>query len=482
MIRFFKIMYFLSICFAFGLSTFAQNKKWSLDECINYAIEHNVQIKQYELEAQSAEINKQQNIGNFFPTINAEANHSWTISDQMNVTSLTTSVADSKTFQASNFGISIGVDIYGGMQNQNKLVKSRLALVAARYQVQKMKEDVALNVVNSYLQVLFNKELIKTNKVQLEFDQNQEVKTQELVNAGVVPAGDLLDVQATVAAANQRLIASQNEWVMAKLNLAQLLQIDDYENFDISDSDYEIKDELISSYTANEIKERAFESLTDIKTAEINVETAEKDVRIAQGAYHPKLRGFYNFGTNIYYQDRIVGQEILSSTSPIGYVEGTNQTVMQQNRMTVFGGPESFFTQFDNNKSSTFGLSLSIPIFNGMQVRNSVKLSKLALEQIQNEKEVAVLKLEQLVFKAYTDTESALKTFEASELTLNARERSLEYARERYAVGLINIFELNQNQNMYVAAQSDFLKSKYDYIFKTKILEYYFGIPLFKNE
>jgi outer membrane protein len=155
---------------------------------------------------------------------------------------------------------------------------------------------------------------------------------------------------------------------------------------------------------------------------------------------------------------------------------------MQQNRMTVFGGPESFFTQFDNNKSSTFGLSLSIPIFNGMQVRNSVKLSKLALEQIQNEKEVAVLKLEQLVFKAYTDTESALKTFEASELTLNAREKSLEYARERYAVGLINIFELNQNQNMYVAAQSDFLKSKYDYIFKTKILEYYFGIPLFKNE
>lgn len=470
------------MCLTSGISVFAQDKQWSLDECIDYAIQHNIQIKQYELEARSAEINKQQSVGNFFPTVNAEANHSWTISEEMNVTTLTNSVADTKTFQSSNFGISVGMDIYGGMQNQNKLVKSRLALLAAKYQVQKMKEDVALNVINSYLQVLFNKELIKTNKVQLEFDQSQETRTEELVKAGVVPAGDLLDVQATVAATKQRLIASQNEWVMARLNLAQLLQIDDYENFDVSDSNYEIGNELILSYTANEIKERAFEALTDIKTAEINVETAKKDVKIARGAYHPKLRGFYNFGTNIYYQDRIVGQEILSSASPIGYVEGTNQNVMQQNRMTVFGGPESFFTQFDNNKSSTFGLSLSIPVFNGMQTRNSVKLSKLALEQIQNEKEVAVLKLEQLVFKAYTDTESALKTFEASELTLNARERSLEYARERYAVGLINIFELNQNQNMYVAAQSDFLKSKYDYIFKSKILEYYFGIPLFKNE
>lgn len=479
MIKSLKIVCCVFALLGAGTGTFAQDKKWSLDECIDYAIRHNIQIKQYEIQEESAKVNKQMAIGNFLPFVNANAGHSWAISDQPDLAS---SVIDSKTIQATSFGIGVGVDIYSGMQNQNKLVKSRLAQVAAQYQLQKMKEDIALNVIDSYLQVLFNKELIKTNKVQLELDKSQEARTKELVDAGAVPAGDLLDVQATAAASNQRLIAAQNEWIMARLNLAQLLQIGDYENFDISDADYEIDNRQILMHTADEIKERAFETLTDVKTAEINVEMAEKDVKIARGAYLPTLKGFYNFGTNIYYQDRLTGQQILPSARAIGYVEGTNQRVMQADNRAVYGGPESFFTQFDKNKGSNFGLSLSIPIFNGMQTKNSVKLSKLALEQVENEKEATVLKLEQLVFKAYTDTESALKTFEASELTLNARERSLEYARERYTVGLINIFELNQNQNMYVAAQSDLLKAKYDYIFKTKILEYYFGIPLFKKE
>ncbi len=469
----------VGICFyLLPHATWAQENFWSLEKCIDYAIQNNIRIKQYELDEESAVINRDIAIGNFLPGISVNGNHSWTIADQPN---LVTNAIEKQTLQGSSIGAAVNVDIYNGLQNQNLLVKSRLAHLASQYRLQKMKEDIALNVINSYLQIIFNKELVRTNKVQLEYDESQATRTQELVEAGVVPAGDLLEANATVAVATQRLIVSQNELVMARLSLAQLLQISDYEAFDVIDKDYDVAESAVLIYTPDEIKSRAFEALTIVKNAETEVNIADRDLKISRGAFLPKLTAFYNFGTNINYQDRIVGMQSLGTTSTVGYVEGTNQRVVQNNTMGIIGGPDSFFSQFDKNKTSSFGLSLSIPVFQGFSVRNNVKLTKLKLRQIQNEREVVILNLEQLVFKAYTDTESALKTYEASIVSLKARTQSLEYAKERYAVGLINVFELNQNQNLFVTAQSDLLKSKYDYIFKTKILEYYFGIPLFKN-
>lgn len=462
-----------------GYKSYGQESTlWSLDKCIDYAIQNNIRIKQYELDEQSAAINKDMAIGNFMPNVDLSGNHSWTISDQPN---RTTSAIESQTIQTTTFGLGVNVDVYSGLRKQNTLVMARLSHLASQYKLQKMKEDIALNVINSYLQILFNKELVKTNKTQLEYDQSQEVRTQELVNAGVVPRGDLLESQATVAVDTQRLIISQNELVMARLNLAQLLQITSYESFDIVDKDYEVGESNMLAHTPSDITDRAIEALTDLKTADANVHIAEQEVKIAKAAYNPTLQAFYNLGTNINYTDRLVGMQPLSTTSEVGYVEGTNQRVVRANSMGVYGGPNSFFNQFSDNFNSNFGLSLRVPIFNGFATRNNVKLKKLVLKQVENEREVKTLNLEQLVFKAYTDTESALKKYEASNVSLEARKLSLEYAKERYSVGLINIFELNQNQTLFVTAQSDLLKSKYEYIFKTKILEYYFGIPLFKN-
>ncbi|MCC9042673.1 TolC family protein [Myroides sp. M-43] len=451
---------------------------WTLEKCIEYAIHNNIRIKQYVLDEQSAEINKDIVVGSFMPNVNLTGNHSWTISDQPNQQS---NQIENRTIQSSTFGVGVNIDIYNGLSKQNTLVKARLSLIASQYNLQKMKEDIALNVINSYLQILFNKELVKTNKLQLEYDKSQEVRTNELVEAGVVPKGDLLESQATVAVATQRLITSQNELVMARLNLAQLLQITSYESFDVIDTDYEIGQSRVLAYSPKDIASKAVDALTDLKTADTNVSIAEQEVKIAKSSYSPTLQAFYNLGTNISYQDRMIGTEILSSTSEIGYVEGSNVRVLRNNSMGIYGGPNSFFNQVNDNFNSNFGLSLKIPVFNGLSTRNTVKLKKLMLEQVRNEREVKALNLEQVVFKAYTDTESAMRKFEASNVSLEARKLSLEYAKERYSVGMISIFDLNQNQNLFVAAQSDLLRSKYDYIFKTKILEYYFGIPLFKN-
>jgi outer membrane protein len=451
-----------------------------LEECIDYAIVHNIRVQLTELQSQGAVVKKDMAFGQFLPVVSGNAQHSWTIGDGIDLSS---KEIINQTNQLTTFGLSANVTIYQGMQLQNKMVRARLEYLSSVYQVQKIKEDIALNVINSYLQIIFTKELVKTNQVQLEYDKEDEIRTTQLVQAGVVPAGDLLDVKANVANSNQRLILAQNELVMAKLNLAQLLQIKDFEFFDVIDSDYSIVPSKMLLENPKDIAVSAAEKLTTIKTAELNVEMAKKDLQIVKGTYLPTIQGFYSLGSTVNYQNRIVGN-VIDNNIPnvvIGNVEGTNQRVLAPNYTGVTSGPEAFFTQFSNQLNSNFGLRLSLPIFQGFAVKNNVKLNQLTLKQRISEKEVANLELEQQVYKAYTDTQSAYKAYEASNITLESRQTSLEYARERYKAGLISIFDLNQNQNLYVTAQSNLLKAKYDYIFKNKILEYYFGVPLFRN-
>lgn len=458
----------------------AQEKFWTLEECVSHALEHNIDIKQMGIDVERAELAKNIALGSFLPSVNANASHSWTVGLNQNIT---TGLLENQTTQFTSAGIDVGIDVFKGLQNQNQLSKARLAEIASKYQSQKLKEDVALNVINAYLQIIFNKEQVKNSKVQLDYQEKQENRTQELVDAGIVPAGDLLYVQATVAQTRQELIVAENAVLISRLALAQMLQIRAYETFDIADEVYEVAltDVLLNS--ASEIVEKAKQTQVDIQLAETNVHIAEKEVQIAKGAYLPQLRAFYSFATRAAYMDRISGMQINPDqpTQTIGVVEGTNQNVLQPNMQPIISGPESMWNQFDANKGQSFGLGVSIPIFNGLNTRNNVKMARLALNQKQNEKDLAELKLEQTVYTAYSDTQSALQTYEAAQVTLEARKRSLEYAKERYEVGLMNVFDYNQNQTLFSAAQSDLLKAKYDYVFKTKILEYYFGVPLFEN-
>lgn len=461
--------------------SWSQTKLWTLNDCVSYALENNLSIQQSLLEEERANINLNMAKGNFMPSVSANANHSWTVGLNQNIT---TGLLQNQTTQFTAAGVDVGVDLFKGLQNQRQLAKSRLQSVATLYQSQKMKEDVALNVVNSYLQVIFNKELVKVNKSQLDYQKGQEGRVSNLVNAGVVPSGDLIDVRASVAQANQQLILALNAVTMSKLALAQLLQLKDYENFDVIDVDYEIGLSEVLSNSAKEVVERAKETQVDLKLAETQVEISERDLEISKSAFYPQIRAFYSLATRAAYMDQITGYELNTAnpTQVIGVVEGTNQNVLQPNMSPIISGPNSLFNQFDDNIGHSFGVGISIPIFNGFNVRNSVKLSKLNLESSKKEKEVSVLKLEQTVYAAYSDTQNALESFEASKVTYQARNLALEYAKERYEVGLMNVFDFNQAQNLLVVAESDMLKAKYDYIFKTKILEYYFGVPLFENE
>ena len=464
----------------FGLASYSQPKKWTMDECVSYAIENNISIKNSTLDKQLADIEKSAAIGSFLPSANATASHSWNIGLNQNIT---TGLLENQTTQFTSAGFNVGIDIYNGLQNQYRLRRANLSQIASQYQLTKMQEDIGLNVTNAFLQILFNKENLKVQKEQLLNNQLQMERSEQLLEAGVIPRGDLLDIKATVASSEQLVINAENLLLISKLSLAQLLQLDDFKEFDIIDRDYEATQSALLLQTPEAIYEKAKETRTELKIAQTNLEIAEKDLSISKGAYQPRLQGFYSFSTRASNLDRVTGIELnpTNPTSIIGIVEGTNQNVLQPNFNAVLGNPLPIFDQFDDNKGQNFGVQLTVPIFNGFATRNNVQRSKVALERSKIAYQQEEVTLERNVFTAFTDVKGALKSYEAAVITAEARQEAFTYAKERFEVGLMNAFDFNQSQTLLISAQSEVLRTKYDYIFRTKILEFYFGIPIIQK-
>ena len=476
-----KIYCFVVLFLFLGMNTFSQTKRWTLEECVAYALKNNISIKQSDLDIKSASLDKKSALGAFLPSINASGTHSWNIGLNQNIT---TGILENQTTQNTSLGLNSGVTIYNGLENQNRLRRANLAVMASQYQLSKMQDDVALNVANAFLQILFNKENLKVQKEQKSINELQLARSTELVNAGSVPRGDLLDIKATVATSNQNVILAENNLFISKLSLAQLLQLENFENFDVADNDYEASESATMLEEPANILKKAKAERVELKIAKANLSIAEKDVVIAKGAYQPKLSGFYSFTTRAGYSDQIVGYA-QSTTNPyttIGFVNGTNQSVLQPNFVPVLGKAAPVFDQFSEYKGHSFGLQMTIPIFNGFSARNNVDRYKIALDRSKIAMKQSELDLERNVYTAYTNAKGAKNAYESAKIALDAREQAYNYAKEKYAVGLMNSFDFNQSQTLFVNAQSEVLRTKFDYIFKVKIVELYFGIPIIQKQ
>nr|WP_315219517.1 TolC family protein [uncultured Flavobacterium sp.] len=444
-----------ALLFGFGLSSQAQTKQWTLEECVRYAIENNITIKLSELDVKNADIDKKDAFGNYLPSVNGNASHSWNIGLNQDVT---TGLLRNQTTQYSSVGLNAGVDIYKGLQIQNTYRRAKLSIIASQYQLLKMQEDISLNVANAFLQILSYKEELKVKKEQLSIDEKRFKRSEEMVNAGTIPRGDLYDLKATIATDQQAITVSENNLLISKLSLAQLLQLKEFADFDVID-DTNAKDENnIMAQSPIDIYNKARETRTELKLAQTNLEIAEKNVAIAKGAYQPTLSGFYGFNTRASYSDKVVG--------------------VDANGDPILGGPDPVFQQFSDNKGHNFGFQLNVPIFNGFSVRNNVERNKVILEKSKIDLEQKSLDLQRNVYTAFTNAKGALNTYESSTITLEARQQAYNYAKEKYDVGLMNSFDFTQAQTLLTNAQSDVIRTKYDYIFKIKILEFYFGIPI----
>jgi outer membrane protein len=473
-----KIFFLL---FTFSLFSQPKNNVWSLEDCINYALKNNISIQNSQLDSELANINKKDAFGSFLPSVNANSSHSWNIGLNQNIT---TGLLENQTTQFTSVGLNVSVDIFNGLQNQNKHRKAMLQVLGNSLQIKKMQEDIALNIANAFLQILFNKENIKIAETQLKNNQIQIQRTKVLFEVGQIPKGDLYDIEATIASDEQRLIVAKNNLFLSKMSLAQLLQLNSYLDFDISETIFIPETSSVSLLSAQDILDKAKETRIDLKISANNLVIAKKDIDIAKGAFYPRLQGFYSFSTRASYSPRVIGAEIDVQNPFVetgAFVQGTNQLVLQPNFNRIVGNPLSVLEQFDQFKGSNFGIQLSVPILNGFSIKNNVQRAKVNYKRTKNQDILANQDLERNIFTAYNDLQNASKLFESSKINLKAREEAFNYAKERYNIGLINSFDFNQQQTLLINAQSDVLKNKYDFIFKTKILEFYYGIQLYKN-
>jgi outer membrane protein len=436
-----KIVFFLLLI---GFQLSAQNKKWTLEECVDYAIKNNISIKQSELDLKTSDVEKLEAIGGFLPTLNGNANYSINTGASINPV---TNQFQNQTFKSFSASANSNIMLFNGLANWKTLQRSKLNQIANAYRLDKMKDDIALSIANSYLQILFNKEQLKVQKNQNLVTKENIKRTQELIEAGSLPAGDIYELQATDATQEQQIISTENALLISKVALCQILLLEDYATFDISDEVIDLPMSNITNETQEAILAKAKESVKDVKIALSNVDVAKKDVSISRSSYLPTLTGFVGYNTR------------WSESTPFNFAD----------QLSLFDG-------------TAVGLQLSVPILNGFATRGRVQRAKINQERSEFQLKQAELDLERNVYQAYNDVINAKKSFEAAQKTLEARKQSFNFSKERYEVGLMNSFDFSQSTIAYENAQSEVLRTKYDYIFRTKILEFYFGIPLIKKQ
>ncbi len=417
-------------------------QKWTLQECVAYALENNISVKQSELDLQFAEIAKRDALGNFIPSLNINSNLS--NSSGLTINPTTNQFATTR-FTSFSGSATTALTLFDGLRNIREMQRAKLSEMSSRYSLEKMKDDIALFVANSYLQVLFNKQSLQVLLAQNEVTRGQLDRTRELVDAGVLPKGDFLEIEATNADEQQRIVIAENNIEISLISLAQTLLIKDYATFDIVDNDYDVYGEEILLKSPADIINRAREERYEIRIAEENKKIAEKDVQLARGAYYPTLNAFFNYNTRY------------SDNDPFR---------------------RDFTTQLYENDGTSYGLQLNIPVLNGFATRNQVKRNQINVLRAEYQLEQAELDLESNVYQAYVEARGALKAYEAAQAAQRAQELAFDYASQRFDVGMTNAFDFSQSKLRYENSQTEVVRTKYDYIFKLKVIELYFGIPV----
>ena len=431
----------------------AQTKLWSLEACINYAFDNNIQIKQSELSVESADYDYKQKKLNLIPSLSAGANYNfgWGRSIDMATYRYT-----NNNTQQSYFNLNSEVTLFNGLQQLNSIRQKEFDYLAKKYNYEKIRNDMSLNIALAYLSILFNTELVGNAQRQVNITKQQIDRTQKQVDAGTVARGNLLDIEAQGATEEANLVDKENKLNLAYLDLMQLLDLKASDTFDIEKPELEVNPDAANVLPPEMIYNKALGIMPEIKSAEYQLNSAEKSMSITKGARWPILTMNGGYGTN--YSDQI--RKSYDPTDP-----GFNET-------------KPFGDQWIDNRNITMGFRLSIPIFNGYQVSTRVKQSKINYENANLNLQLEKNRLRKNIEQAYADAVAAYQTYLARKKSLESLQESFKYSQEKFDVGMVNGTDYNLAKIKLSNAESDLATAKYDYIFKTRILDFYLGKPI----
>ncbi|MDO5974625.1 TolC family protein [Flavivirga jejuensis] len=441
----------------FVVSSFAQDKKWTLQACVDHALENNISIKQTQLDALIAKEDITTAKAAFLPTVSGSASQNYNFgsfigNDGSRIAS------DSR---GNSFGVSTGITIFNGFQNINLYKQSKLGLKTSQLQLDILKNNISLNVVNAYLNILLNKEALKLAEEQVTISQKSLDQVQGFVDAGVRAKADLLLSKSQLATDSERLVNAENSVILSLLSLSQLLQVSK-DGFDVENILIDLTNTVLTYNSTNEILSYALTNRPEIKNAELNVENAEFNIAVAKSSYYPSLTFGAGVGTSYQHfqgQDDVI--PIFDNTGALTELR-----------------PNGFAEQIENNLGYNFGFSLNVPIFSGFKNDANVNRSKINKERLNLELEQEKQTLTSNIEQAYADAKASLKQYEASKISMTAQEEAFKNEQEKYDLGVSTSFELEQVRNRLINAQSSFLNAKYNFVFKTKVLDFYMGKSL----
>jgi outer membrane protein len=457
-------------------SGFAQATKeqWSLQECIDYAFANSITIKRSELQVRNNEALLFQSKAGFLPTASVNGQHAYNFGRFVDPT---TNQFTDVTTQTNNFSLNSNLLLFQGGARLNDIKQTQTDVKASRLDVEQSKYDVALSVAVNYLQVLSNEELLIIAQNQVDQAQLQVERTQKLVEAGSLPQTNLLDLQSQLAIDKASLVTAQNNLNIAKVNLMQAMNLPAQSNFSIVRVD--LPDPNLAPYDKNteEIYKIAEQYLPSVQSADLKVKSSEYGVASARGLLYPRLS--LGAGFNTYYSDQ-QDQRVINGSRlvTIGYVNGDQNSPVITQVDNVNFEKYSFRDQLSDNLGKYVSINLTIPILNGWQTRTQISRSVILRETSKLDAQNTRITLRQNIELAYNNMLAAAASYNSFREQVASLDLAFRATESRFNVGLLNSVDYNLAKVRLAGAQANLIQAKYNYIFRTKILDFYQNKPL----
>jgi len=407
----------------------------TLQQCIDTALMHNRIIQQRDLARKAKEIEYQQARMNLLPDLNASAGQNFTLGRSLTADNTYKSVNSSRTY----FNVSSELLLFDGLKMKYDIEAKKADMKASEADLEKIKSDIKLNVTVAFMQVMLYRENLDLAKSQVEATKQKVEQKQALVREGKVAEGELLELKAQLAKEEFSVIQASNNLKLALLDLAQIVELDNFESLDVI-----VPAELINNepvlLSAEEVYRSALQNRPEIRGAEYRLQSSRKNVDIAKSAYFPTLGFGAQMGSGYYYLEN-------------------------------FPGNEAFGKQMRDNLSTVLGFSLRVPVFNRFSTKNRVSASRLAVESSMLDLENTKLELQKTVQQAYQNALAAKARFDAAQKSLQSSQEAFRYAELKYEAGKASVYELYQAKNSLVQVKSELTQSKYEYVLRVKALE-----------
>jgi outer membrane protein len=448
-------------------------KQWTLEECIVYAYQNNLQLRQAENNVRTARENLIMNKGAMLPTLNASTSYNYNLGRTIDPF---TNQYSNNHITSNNYSLNASITLFNGLQIQNSIKQTQATYEAYKLEVERLKNDIALNVAAAYLQILMSEEIFTNSQNQIDITNEQIRRTTQLSEAGRISPYLLFDLQAQLASEEAQRISAENQVQVALLILTQYMNMDlspDFrimkpENITVTESALPAQEEI---YTA------ALSSQPQVKQSEYNKQAYEYAMKVQKGRISPRLSLNSSLSTLYSSSNRVIIGSQFNGTRFIGVTKTSGDSVVTPSFSSI-SEIKSYKKQVQDNINKFFGLSLSIPLVNGLQVRTSVNRAEISYENADLDAQITKQNIRKNVQRAYLDASLSLKQYNAMLKAMEAQQQAFSNAEKRLEAGIITPFEYNQNKARFTVSQSDLLRSKYDYIFKTKILDFYRRIPL----